>query len=265
MKDVEKKDSEDLFLSKYYVYIGPFIIFLGMARLIFFYKTFGISIVNYLEFSEIITSFFDIIVILVLYLSFLIIQNYLTRNKNIENKTDELYNKIIEEKKQWRRTLLYFNYVKVLIYFALFIVIVSLVSNFFYETPSSYVIKLLTSVFIFIIFVVVISVEIERKHKLLGANLNTKKFYKFIFLSFIVVITVIVYSAYQSNVIKNDKSTYGVTIVFDNDQIFVSDSSTYFIGKTQNYIYIHHQKEKKTDAIPMSRVKKLTFPVRTIE
>lgn len=67
------------------------------------------------------------------------------------------------------------------------------------------------------------------------------------------------YSAYQAKKNRKDKSTYGVSITFDDDKILVSDSSNYFIGKTQNYIFIYHEKENKTDIIPMTRVKQITM------
>ncbi len=32
----------------------------------------------------------------------------------------------------------------------------------------------------------------------------------------------------------------------------------YYIGKTRNYVFVHHENLKTTDVIPMSRVKQIT-------
>lgn len=56
----------DMPLSQILPYLGSYVVFLGVSRLLYYYESFGITITNYLEFSEILTSFLDIIVILII-------------------------------------------------------------------------------------------------------------------------------------------------------------------------------------------------------
>jgi dipeptide/tripeptide permease len=76
----------------------------------------------------------------------------------------------------------------------------------------------------------------------------------------VLIIILILGDAY-TNVygIKNIKTTYGTTIYFDDSTQLVSDSTNYFIGKTQNFIFFYHEKAKTTDVYPMDRVKELSF------
>lgn len=260
MADTELKEKKGISLNKYYAYIGPFIIFLGMTRLIFFYKSFGITITNYLEFSEIITSFFDILVILAFFLSFALLQNYLLYSKAKTNESIGIRKKIIEEKNFWRILSLYFSYLKSLILLYLATFGISIISHYFYVPITDYEIKLASSLFLFLIIIIIVSVEIERKHKILQSNQKTRMFYTYVLYCFIVIFTIIGYSTYQINSIRNSKTTFGVTIVLENDQIIKSDSSYYYIGKTQNFVFIHNQTNNFTDVIPVNRIKKLVFP-----
>ena len=79
----EKKESA---LIRYLPFLGSFIIFLGMTRLIFYYSDFGIKIVSFLEFSEIVTSFFDILIIVVIISLFSVVQDFLIKSKSEQDK-----------------------------------------------------------------------------------------------------------------------------------------------------------------------------------
>lgn len=69
-------------------------------------------------------------------------------------------------------------------------------------------------------------------------------------------------AGYQAKRIKIDKSTYGYYIILDNNQKVISDSISYYIGKTQNYVFIHHQNLKTTDVFPISRIKQISVLIK---
>jgi len=44
--------------------------------------------------------------------------------------------------------------------------------------------------------------------------------------------------------------------------VIVSDDSSYYIGKTNNYLFYYKEKTKETVVYPMSRVKMISFKNR---
>src|SRR5688572_13267113 len=77
---------------------GAILIFCGVLKLIIYYSAFRIPIVEFLSFSEIVTSFLDDINLLLIYVLVMIIQtlplmNYLHRKSNLDIET--LYNALL--------------------------------------------------------------------------------------------------------------------------------------------------------------------------
>ncbi len=70
----EKKDpkSNNNDYSKLLVIAGPILVLFGVTKLIFFYLFFNIEIIKFLDFSEIITSFFNVVVLGIFFLLVLV-------------------------------------------------------------------------------------------------------------------------------------------------------------------------------------------------
>jgi hypothetical protein len=68
--DVNKSNDD---ISSLTVYVAPLLILFGVTKLILYYSYFNISIVSFLEFSEILTSFLSSIVLYVFLLTFLLV------------------------------------------------------------------------------------------------------------------------------------------------------------------------------------------------
>ncbi len=66
---------------------GALLIFCGVLKLIFYYSYFNISIINYLEFQEIITSFFEDINIIILFGMTMLLITFFTLN-TLSNKAN---------------------------------------------------------------------------------------------------------------------------------------------------------------------------------
>ena len=263
MTENTTKKSRRLSLNEYLTYVGPFIIFLGMTRLISFYTTFGISIVSYLDFSEIITSFFDIIVFIVLYFLFVSVQSFLMSNKKESDTIKSKQQIIVQEKGFLKLTLLYFNYLKTILFVGLIMTVFFIILHFFHKELTFKMILFMPISFLVICIFIIITLEIERKHKQFNSSKIKKRFIAFALYSLVFTGCIIGYAKLQSYSIKNEKSTYGVTLLFDNDTEFVSDSTSYYIGKTLNYVFIYHEKQNESIVIPMTRIKQLTFPKKT--
>ncbi|MEI6695639.1 MAG: hypothetical protein WCO13_06200 [Bacteroidota bacterium] len=260
MDDKNTKNTTNEFsLSQYLTYVGPFLIFLGMTRLITFYNSFGVSITSYLNISEVLTSFFDIIILVVIFFTLLSIQNFLVKDKNDMEIANKKRQAIIEEVSFLKICLLYLNYFSNLIIYGLIVVFGFIIAHYCFNLNTTFTVSIWTGAFVFLLIFLIIQVEIERKHIQFNSSVNKKRFIFFILYFLVFTYGVILYSSYQAGQIRRDKSTFGVNITLDNNQTLVSDSSNYFIGKTQNYVFIYHEKESKTDIIPMTRVKQITM------
>lgn len=250
---------EEFKVSQYLAFVGPFLIFLGMLRLISFYNSFGISIISYLELSEALLSFFDIIIIVVIFIAYTSIQNFLASGKNDIDKVKKERQSILEENNFFKICICYLKYFSSLIILGFVIIAGFIVARFYFHWITTVTVFLSIAFFVLLLIFLILLVEIERKHIQIQSSLNKRRYIFFLLYFLLISYFVTLYSSYQAGQIRNKKSTYGVSIILDDNQTLVSDSSNYFIGKTLNYVFIHHEKENKTDIIPMSRVKQITM------
>lgn len=77
------------------------------------------------------------------------------------------------------------------------------------------------------------------------------------FLGLILVVIDIYLANKEVDLIKINKSTFGSEVILDNDEKIRSDSVKYFIGKTNNFIFIYDEYENSTEIYPTSRIKKI--------
>ncbi len=76
----------------------------------------------------------------------------------------------------------------------------------------------------------------------------------------ILLIYFTIYSTHEEvKSVEERKANIGTRITFNDNTLLVCDSFNYYIGKTRNFLFIHHQKDKTTDAVPMDRIKQITF------
>jgi len=258
-KEVSNSDNKSV-IGQYISYIGPFIIFLGMARLMTFYSAFGISIISYLDFSEIITSFFDILFIVVIYFAYISIQNFVAGNKSEVETANTKRQKILNEDNLWKLIKLYIIYFKSLLIFWVVVIIGYLISYFVFNWVTFSSVLIIVAIFVFLLLFFTVHIEIERKLIHFQSSVTKKRFVYLTLYSLALTLSVIYYSSYQAGLIKRDKTTFGVSILLEDNQKIISDSTNYYIGKTQNYLFIYHEKLKTTDIYPMNRVKQLTMP-----
>jgi len=223
-----------------------------------FYAAFGVSIINYLDLSEIITSFFDIILLVVITFVYSSIQNYLIKNKVVSVEMVGKRNKILTETNLWKIIKLYFDYLLVLIVFGIIIISGLLIWRWFIDLLSYWTIFILGLLFVLAIIFIIVDVEIDRKNKINQPSLDKKRIIKLSQYGLFLLGLIFLYTIIQVNLVRFDKSTLGTSIVLDTNSLFVSDSSNYYIGKTKNFIFIYHEKEMSVDAIPMARVKQIT-------
>jgi hypothetical protein len=62
-KPILPKENKTVDFLKYLPIVAPLLIFFGVARLSFYYGFFNVDIIHFLDFSEIITQFFDVLIV----------------------------------------------------------------------------------------------------------------------------------------------------------------------------------------------------------
>lgn len=240
-------------------YLGPFIILLGVIRLMCFYNAFGISVIDFLDFSEIVTSFLDITAFIIFVLLYAVVQGVLFNNPEQEKSLNSQFELLLEEKRTVKLITLYFRYLSSLLIFLLFIDVILVICNLYFHSVSSYELLITNYIFLALIFFIIVIVEIERKHKIKNSTLNNRRFIYLVLRVMVLLVIVANIATYQVHGIKVNKSHLGITVYLDDNSVLKSDSNNYYIGNTKNYLFYYHEKTKTSDVYPINKIKQLTF------
>ncbi len=257
MEKNKSNSDEEKSINRYFGLVVPYIIFLGMIRLIVYYNEFGVSIVSYLDISEVITSFFDILMIIVIIFVSTTFNSFLLSDKKKNEKITNHRTNILKEENEWKIAKLYFLYLKFPILILLGFIIVTLLSHLFFHWFNYWELIFFPSILIVLILYIIIGLEIERKHQIYESSPGEKRYIGLIFYSFILVLTVSLYSKYQARQVAIHHSTKGTTILLNNGEKIVSNKQRFFIGKTTNYIFFFDTKTNTTEVFPISEIKML--------
>lgn len=242
--------------------IGAFLIFLGSLRLIVFYNFFDIHIVNYLEFTEIITSFLDVLAISVFFIVTSLIQGLWMNDQHRDEKQDSIRNQIYHEKSFFRRIFLYFKQNAELIILGAFISLIAFVIYLIYGKALSTIqnIGLLLFVFIFLT-----GLFYELEIRIQDYKSGVRVVFRTMLIGTIISLLTAYLANYQVDMIKNDNEHSGYTITLNNGEILKSDSTSYYIGKTRNYLFFYDGEAHSTNIIPMDRVQQISIEKESSE
>lgn len=232
------KNNQKFDYTKYAAYIVPALIFLGVSKLSFYYSYFNIRILYFLDFGEIITSFFDFIInILVIAFAVLAFGSIAF---------------IIFQSKQKRKLLI------ISCTYLAFIVLFILGTKAMHLEYLGVVIVFSSPLFALTTYIIHMKSMWEKsRHQsldMLGIGV-----------ALFLIIVAIWYSAYHDyNRVRNLKRYLGVKVIYQDSNMnsFISDSTTYYIGNTSNYLFIYNQKEDKTVVEKINDIKSIEFPKR---
>lgn len=221
---------------KFLPIVAPFLILLGITKQICIYDYFNIDIVPFLEFPEILTSFLSDVILWVMGLAFFIFWMYPMLHGIFLHRLNSKVSTILALSFcmifSFIVSVAFGNWSKELIFESCgFCAILIGFTSLYSIRPIYFQFKKLQSV-----------------HTILFA------------LIFILILT-IYFSRRFSILAKQYKSTNGVKVVLDSLTI-ISDSSYFYIGKTNKYVFFYSETEHKSVIYPMSRVKEITFPNR---
>jgi hypothetical protein len=211
-----------------------------------------------LEFSEIVTSFLDIIALSVFIGVYAYIQKIFMDDKETIQSNNRIYQMLLKENNFFKIVILYIKYLKVSLIVFLIVIIGSAIYSHFDKSFDTYMITVFGIICCSGFLVVIVNVENARKHAEQTLFRRRQLIDLAIFLMLFMGIDFVIASL-QAHQIKVDKSTYGFVINLDNGVTLKSDTSNYYIGSTKNYVFFYHQNEKTSDIIPMVRVKSMTF------
>jgi hypothetical protein len=234
-KEIKERKS---LIQRTYPYVIPSLIFLGIARLSFYYARFNVNILLYLDFSEILTSFFDFIIVLAVSSSIFV--TIVSISTALEGKKK---NEFLE--------ILFF-----LISFGLGIALLYLIQH---EIATDYILIIFGFSVAWMLIVVLYTTRVG------DARTNEMGYKIFLFFftltSFIMAIWMATWLDTRS--IKVYKRYLGVKIVYnDTTKSLISDSTTYYIGNTSNYLFVYNQRDDVTTVQKMDNVKTIEFPRR---
>lgn len=217
----------------------PLLIFLGVSRLYFYYITFHINIISFLDFGEIITSFLDITIISLFLLSImfgtLVISSFLIVKGSSKKKN----------------------------FYNLWIILASsvIVPYILLKIDSSGTAITLVFIFFFLfsfLFVRIYTLK-DDDERLTSVSKPMLLIVTYIWLGLLFLFFT---SKNDANSVIKSKKYFGVVISYKDTTTnpLISDSNNYFIGKTSNYIFIYNQKTDRTKAQKMESVESIEFP-----
>lgn len=258
---MEKDKDRAISLISFIPYISSVIVFLGVIRLMTFYNHFGISILTYLEFSEILTSFLDVLSISFCFLFIAFMYNFLSIDLKSADE-ESVRSSLVKETDIVRIVSGYFRLMAMQLLIVGCFVILSVLLHFFYRPFTDSQIEIIVSFFVFVFAFNIAVVEMERVYIKRQISKQYKQIVSLTSLAFVFVMIVMFVAYHEANRIKLDYANNGTTIEFTNGKVLRSDKSNYFIGKTHQYVFVYHGKTLSTEVISMDYVKSLSFKKR---
>jgi|GEM_PF-3762297 len=214
----------------------PTFILLGLAKTNAYYNQFHLPILEYLSLSEMTTIFLsNIYVYSALFFHFAIF--------------------FLLDERHFRGSL-----TLIFLAFTLITAFNALSGNFRFQTSDT----LLVLTGIFIIAAIIIAVS---KNSVSVYLKTLDKMTKKIFAAGFVLLILLVISSFQGRFearqVRKEHIYSGTSIVVKSGNFFSNDS-TYFIGKTNSYVFFYIEKEKAVKVYPVNEVEAITYKTKAI-
>jgi hypothetical protein len=200
---------------------------------VIYYKYFKIDIINYLEFTEILTLFLDNLIAIVGIIVLLIMYITIIADKDPESALKKKFPKL---------------------YWALPIIFSVCVACFVWFFMKDVLFQIISIIVVLLIFGTIFFKGNEQYKKHFGKEFNIETILFFI----LFVLMVISLSLTLPHQIKEKKlsAKYLMTkITLIDGEIIRTDSNKYVVGNTKNFLFIHDDKHNHNKIIPMLRVK----------
>ncbi|MFL5808366.1 MAG: hypothetical protein ACJ749_02535 [Flavisolibacter sp.] len=227
---------KEIKLDKLITYGAPLLILFGVTRLHAYYSSFGVTIIPFLDFTEMATAFLDTSLGLILFSALLFMIVF----------SEDSYSFYFEG--GWKSGTKISN--ALIIVSAISFVIIT--TPFFEGEMGRYAFVAFATVVCAIFFI--------RSIKSLPVELRPVANYFFAAVAGC-------WFCYNAGVrqhfeVSKLKTKIGTNVLFNDSTRFVSDSFNYVIGNTRNYIFIYHEKQKVSNVYPLSSVKSMDMSAK---
>lgn len=235
---------------------GTALVIMGAGRLMGYYNFFHIPIMHFLDFSEIITSFLD-----VLTMGGLVIMSGLlglikgVRHTSKTFAENDLRTTLTTARKKHRNFLIR-NAIMILVVTA--------------GTGVMYLFNLIPAVVFWVLVIIdvcaalffaLMDYEDNIADTLKSLNPLLRFVIKISFITFIMFYIFYLVGFGEGFFTKQTHFYEDVSVFFNDNKTMNSDSNNYYIGNTRNYLFYYHEATKASDIIPMSRVNQIQFRV----
>lgn len=242
-------------IKKLSAFFMPFLIFVGSLRLILFYNLFGVRIINYLNFTEVLVSFLDTAVfyLFVIFIPIFLIVSFWgneigkANNSQFQKKSEMTLGKRI--KADFKQ-----NWILIILYVAVFIFAI-VKGTWDLQGFLQFILNPGTFIILFILRELRISYKRQFNYNISATYLN-------LFLLsylFINVLVQDVLTEYKS--ITKDFKYIGTSAYFGDEKI-ISDSTITYVGQTQDYIFFTNLKTKENIIYPKKNLTKIITKVK---
>jgi hypothetical protein len=218
---------------------GPLLILLGVTKHLLYYQLFHINILPFLDLSEIVTSFLDSVVIGVLFIIlFIFHQIRQPLFKQGWSEADITFRK-------------YFDIIG-LITLGIILCLFILIPIWKYGIYKYNVLSIASLIILIVSIRVGVSFVRGTAHEIYDTSS--------VIVLGLLLVGLLACKKFLS--VKYGERYLGTMIVFENRPSIISDSTTYYIGNTTNYLFVFNEKFNRTYVYPMDDVKEISYKYR---
>jgi hypothetical protein len=245
-------------IKKSLPYVTGFMIFCGFVKLKLYYAAFHIDIQEYLELTEILSSFVSDIILYSVMILFGYFFSFLLTTKERTNQQVDIADDILKTDGFFKRLGKHIKNLKQIIFIIFALGLINLTALFVRGETHLYGTFSLYS--LFVIFVFVILREEYRRKYISHFNMDINhSFFNILLTAVLFMSFTIKYSFSDIDATKNQKKYIGTIIQTKDNQRIISDSVNYYVGMTRNYLFIYNQLKDETIVLNRSDVKDITL------
>ncbi len=249
-------------LSKFknLIFIGsPILIWMGAIKQILFYRSFNFNIVQFIDLAEILILFLNDIFYLISMLIFGIVFELFRISRYEIEGIKEIRTNINQSDKFGKRILDYLSLYSYGILIVITLGLMDLIIFLILDTVNLNLHTLFVTLGTLNLFVILWE-EVKFKFNRLFSAQISPLIKNMMF--FIIMISPVFYLTINNKVnsIRNDKLYYGTEIHYkdlDDNIKFISDSTSYYIGKTKSYVFIFQELDNSTKVIPIKDINEI--------
>lgn len=239
-------------LKNFIPFIGTLLIVVGYLKISLYYKHFNIEIINYLEFSEILTIFLPDILKYSFFIFLGIGANFLMESKTETEKYQNIKNEITNSTKLKDRLKNHYKLNKELFWLSILILFIHIM-NFIWFRERFWGVLMETFIIPSLLLFNILLLEFRNKYKSLYNNYFDPTINNIILIIFMFFLFTL--SSVNSEIKKTEKKQelkIGFTYLSQN---FSTNKSLKYIGQTRNFLFLYDLERKESRVFEISELR----------